>query len=71
MRTGGRSPMVSVPIISVLSGLVLATVYAVLQQVGLIKQPFAWGLVFMIGLLVPLAILLADNLAFLVNRRRN
>ena len=71
MRTGGRSPMVSVPIISVLSGLVLATVYAVLQQVGLIKQPFALGLVFMIGLLVPLAILLADNLAFLVNRRRN
>jgi energy-coupling factor transporter ATP-binding protein EcfA2 len=71
IRSSDRPRFISISIVSVLTGIVLVTTYAVLQQVGLIKQPFALWLVFVIGLLVPLAILLGEEVARIANDRRN
>ena len=71
MGSSDRPRTISIPLVAALSGVALVSVYALLQQFGLLRQPFALWLVFIIGLLVPLAILLAENVALLANKRRN
>jgi len=65
-----RSRVKTVPLVAFICGLVLTVVYAALRQFGVLRQPFALWLVFVIGVLVPLAILLAENVALYAGRRK-
>ncbi|MFN2106289.1 MAG: AAA family ATPase [Candidatus Promineifilaceae bacterium] len=67
----GRSRIMTVPLVSVVCGLAVTLVYGALLQLGDLSQPFALWLVFVIGILVPLAILLAENGALYAGSRRN
>lgn len=71
IRSANRPRSFTVPLVAVLSGSLLALVYSTLQQLGLINQSFSLWLVFVIGILVPLAILLAEYGAHFAGRRKN
>ena len=66
-----RSKAITIPLVSMVSGLVLIVVYAALRQTGYLNQPFALWLVFIVGFLVPFVILLAENGALYASARRN
>jgi MFS family permease len=71
IQGNGRSRIMTVPLVSVVCGLAVTLVYGALLQLGDLSQPFALWLVFVIGILVPLAILLAENGALYAGSRRN
>ena len=66
-----RPKSMTVPLVAVFSGVILVLVYAALQQSGVAKLPFALWLVFVIGRLVPLAILLTEIGAQYTGRRED
>ena len=70
-RSEERSKSLTVPLVAVFSGTILALVFAALQQLGVAEMPFAMWLIFVIGLFAPLAILLADIAAHYTGRGRN
>lgn len=66
-----RPKFITVPLVSLISGMGLMLVYAALRQLSYLKQPFALWLVFIVGFLVPFVILLAENGALYASGRRN
>jgi len=57
-------------LVATLSGIALAFVYTALQQLGFVQQSIAVWLLLVIGILVPLAILFAENGAQSASARR-
>ncbi len=71
IKRSDRPKLLTIPLIAVLSGSVLLLINLALQQLGSTEQPFAPWLSLVIGFLVPLVILLAENGAKSVRGRSN